>query len=148
MPKARGMPHIYFPSFPFLITTHALHKHRRLPDFASLAYSTTPLPLFQSLMERPRLSCQSCNVIPRCDIPLCNTLLSLLSEALCLWPGATLIKCKLLQLFEGVSVHAAYILGKKSLSTNELSMCDLRGRQKWKKVCVYFSWYQFRHFYR
>lgn len=26
MPKARGMPHIYFPSFPFLITTHAQHK--------------------------------------------------------------------------------------------------------------------------
>lgn len=27
MPQAPGMPRIYFPSFPFLITTHGLHKH-------------------------------------------------------------------------------------------------------------------------
>lgn len=115
MPKARGMPHICFPLFPFLITTDTHCKHRLLPNFNSGAHSTPLLP---------RLSCQSCNVILLCDIPLCNPLLLLLSEALCLWPGATLIIYKLLQLFEGVSVHAIYILGNKSLSNNEFNMCD------------------------
>lgn len=39
MPQAHGMPHIYFPSFSFLITTHTLHKNRHIPDF-----SFPPLP--------------------------------------------------------------------------------------------------------
>lgn len=77
MHKAQGMPHIYFPSFPFLITTHTFtetHKSSRLAcPRPPLTPNLTAPPLlflfFQSLMERPRLPWQSCNVISPRDIP-------------------------------------------------------------------------------
>lgn len=44
-----------------------------------------------------------------------------------------MIKYKLWSLFEGVSMHAVYVLGTNSLSNNDLNMCDFSGKQKWKK---------------
>lgn len=103
-----------------------------------------PLPLSQSLMERSRLSCQSCNVIPalryspsaiyssrRCQKHFACDREPLRSNA------------NFLQLFEGASVPVVYVLESFN---NDFNMCDSSGRLKWKKVCVYFSWYQFRRF--
>lgn len=82
-------------------------------------------------MERSRLSCQSCNVILLCDIAAVRSTLPVTGSL----PDQ--IKYKLLQLFEGESVHAVYILGEESLSNNEFNMCDLSGRQMEKGVCLF-----------